>query len=246
MSSRIRFYIVWLRAGALAVLAIFLSAPLQGEPMIRELADTELQQLRGRYVPSENLQVFFGIKMQSQWQSADGSQYRGGMVFGFGQGQPVPTTQFYAYQSEDAAPMSESTRQGSQQTMGGLANVAGVVQANQLAGDGNSSRNMASVRVTDQASARQEFQRGSHQAGGESSQAIRVHRGDGALGLEIQTPYGSARQGIFGSQLSQSVTVTGNNQRVMQSLEIIMVTERYSFNANQAVHDAIRNTLHNP
>lgn len=246
MSARNRFHISWLRAGALAVLAIFLSAPLQCEPMIRELADTELRQLRGRFVPSENLQVFFGIKMQSQWQSADGSQYRGGMVFGFGQGQPVPTTQFYAYQSDAAAPGSEPGAQGAQHSTGGLANITGVVQANQLAGDGNSSRNMASVRLTDQASARQDFQRDSRQPSGENTRAVTVYRGDGALGLEIQTPYGTARQGIFGSQLSQSVSVTGNNQRVLQSLEILMVTERYSFNANQSVHDAIRNTLHNP
>lgn len=220
------------------LILIFAPVTQAEQRMFRELSDSELSDLRGKYRPSENLHIFFGLKMESQWRTAEGDIYHSGLSFSLGGSSPVPQTRFYAYQSKP-----HEAAQSAGETRGGLADVTGIAQSNQLAGVGNQAQNVARVHVSDNSADIDKFQASSVPRSNTPTQGIRLHQGDKSLGIAIQTPNGSARQGVFGSQLRQSISVTGDYQQVHQRLELIFVTGHQSVSRSLSVNDAVRNAI---
>ena len=120
---------------------------------IHEVADPELADMRGRYVVGDNTVLWFGVEMISTWQTNNGQTLRGtltlGMDFSKNANQPqvtfVPTVTITTIGS--SAPTSTASNVSRSVQSGGLANVGGLVQGVQIAGDHNAASNVTSLSI---------------------------------------------------------------------------------------------------
>lgn len=126
---------------------------------LEELSDAELGTMRGRYTIGDNQVAWFGVKMISTWQSNMGQTLQGTLAVSmdFTQGAPKVTFEpTVSITRADApapplppsAPNAPSTPSRSIDSRG-LANVQGLVQSVQVAGDGNLASNTTHLSVTD-------------------------------------------------------------------------------------------------
>lgn len=234
-----------LRKIAFVILALSFSLPAQSGKGFRELGDEELCALRGRFAPGNELNVFFGIKMESRWHSSDGALYQGGLSFTLTDNGPIPTTELMVYRkitsaSSEASESVDSPVSG----VGGLAQADGVVQSNQVAGTGNSALNSIYLRVSDNPQDTGDFTQNQGAVSLSSAdEAIRISTEPSQFGVQISTPAGVARQGFFGDQLTQSISISGAHNRVSQHLAIGMVTGGLQIHNNVSVHNAIGEAL---
>ncbi|GLQ91750.1 hypothetical protein [Dyella acidisoli] len=129
-------------------------------PGIHEVADPELADMRGRYVVGDNTVLWFGVEMISTWQTNNGQTLRGtltlSMDFSKNANQPqvtfVPTVTITTIGS--AAPTSTASNVSRSVQSGGLANVGGLVQSVQIAGDHNAAGNVTSLSIQNNSGAR--------------------------------------------------------------------------------------------
>lgn len=118
-------------------------------PGLQELADAELAGMRGRYTLGGNNVAWFGVTMISQWQTAAGSNLNAAMRVGFDmRGGAQPKVSFLpSVQVVSGAEADPAVGPARQVDSAGLANVDGLVQSVQLAGDGSQVSNQAQVVV---------------------------------------------------------------------------------------------------
>jgi hypothetical protein len=122
---------------------------------IHDVTDQELSTMRGRFTVGDNTVVWFGVEMISTFQTNTGQTVQGtltlGMNFSKNPNNPqvtfVPTV---TITTPDAPLPTASTVQSlvsrSVQS-GGIANVGGLVQSVQVAGDNNATANVTSLNI---------------------------------------------------------------------------------------------------
>lgn len=133
-------------------------------PGIHEVADDELADMRGRYIVGDNTVVWFGVEMISTWQTSNGqtlqSALKLGLDFSKNPNQPqvtfVPTVTITTI--SNALPTSTTPSNVSRSVQsGGLANVGGLIQSVQIAGDHNAASNVTSLNIQDNGKAPTSF-----------------------------------------------------------------------------------------
>ncbi|MDP3745076.1 MAG: hypothetical protein Q8Q76_12175 [Methylotenera sp.] len=140
---------------------------------MQEVSDSDLGHMRGKFA-SNNQVMYFGIEMVSQWQTPTGNLVTAGanLNIDFQGNGSTPTVQYVptvtiVSQGQDAASAQNG---GTNSVSGGagLANVSGVSQSIQVAGQSNSINNGIDMQVDISSSA---------QAGGSVSSAVQGHAG---------------------------------------------------------------------
>ncbi|AKC88282.1 hypothetical protein WQ53_07985 [Pseudoxanthomonas suwonensis] len=117
-----------------------------------ELTDEEMGDMRGRYTVNSNTVAWFGVTMVSTWQTQSGAQLQSTMKVAMDASRPgKPTVTFQPHVSITAIDAPSPVPSGLREIdNAGLANVTGVTQSVQVAGDGNLAHNIAHVTVRDQ------------------------------------------------------------------------------------------------
>lgn len=246
--------------GALGVLpTVFAAGTAQAagaspaHPLLTEIPDPQLAVLRGRFIVGNNTVAYFGVSMLSSWTSPSGQQLQGGATLGmhFAANTQLPSITFTPTMTivqgvPIAVPAAGITRSvdGS-----GLANVNGLLQGIQVAGDGNRALNVAAVRVTDS---------GTEPTGsvpGGNSQAVdsRLTSGNASVAIAfdpargVSLDLGIAGQGLVSQwiragSVGQLVQLTSDGQSVANVLQLDLVMNPGSA-GNQALHDAAQALL---
>jgi hypothetical protein len=204
---------------------------------MRELADTELNAMRGRYTVDDHTVAWFGVRMISTWQTATGQVLQGtlalGMDFRNGHGQPALTfTPNVSITRADAAVPMPATG-GSRSVDGsGLANVGGLLQSVQVAGDGNLASNVTRLTIRDGAVPSAGGTTGTGGASisrGDASVSVGFDGQSAAVRLAI-AGQGAVQQWIRDGSLGQSVQLAADDQSVSNRLEIDLVRQSVSAN----------------
>lgn len=121
---------------------------------IHEVADQELADMRGRYVVGDNTVLWFGVQMVSTWQTNNGQILQSalslGLNFSKNANEPqvtfVPTVTITTLSNALPSPSTPSHISRSIQS-GGVANVGGLTQSVQIAGDRNAASNVTSLTI---------------------------------------------------------------------------------------------------
>lgn len=204
----------------------------QAAPMLREIPDPELATMRGRFMLGNNTVAYFGVTMASSWATSSGQVLNGSAVLGmqFGdKGQaPVvtftPTMTIVQGTSLPATGADNATRSvdGS-----GLANVDGLVQGIQVAGDGNRAVNVTALRIghaTDGvATGSATSTSGAYDAETSSDGALVAIAFDPARGVSLTLGVdgqGLVSQWIRSGSVGQLVQLTSDGQSVRNQLQI--------------------------
>ena len=226
--------ILALVAGAIAAPALAGPGTPPARAGLQELSDSDLGAMRGRYIVGDNRVAWFGVTMVSDWATASGQHLQGAMTLGFDLRGARPAVSFQPSVTITAGEMPAVAGSG-QVNAAGLANVGGLVQAVQVAGDGNTARNGLSLRVRDGAvalPATQSARSAEHQVG--SAQA-RASLDDGGARVLLQVAgQGAVTQWIDARTIGQSIQLTGDGSRVGNQMQLDLV--RQAVPASQAVH----------
>jgi hypothetical protein len=216
---------------------------------MEEVSDAELGDMRGRYTVSGNTVAWFGVKMISTWQSNTGqvleSTLAVNMKFDPGKVQPTVTFEPTVSITQADAPMptAPSGTPSRHVDGAGLANVGGVVQSVQVAGDGNVASNVTRLSVLDSES----MPSGNPSANPVASvteagsSAVASFDGHSARVLLTIEGQGAVAQWIRNGSVGQSVQLTADNQWVSNRMEIELVQQAVAGNAllAQSVAQAI-------
>ena len=119
---------------------------------LTELTDEEMGDMRGRYTVSNNTVAWFGVTMVSTWQNQAGQQLTSSMKVTMDARTPdKPVVSFQPHVSITTVDVAPPSPDGQREIdNAGLANVSGVTQSIQVAGDDNAAHNVAKVTVRDQ------------------------------------------------------------------------------------------------
>ena len=122
-------------------------------PGIHEVADPELADMRGRYIAGDNTVLWFGVAMVSTWQTNNGQALQSALTLGLNfsknPNQPqvtfVPTVTITTLNNAPATSTASTVSRSVQNA--GLANVGGLMQGVQIAGDHNAVSNVTSLSI---------------------------------------------------------------------------------------------------
>ena len=119
---------------------------------LTELTDEEMGDMRGRYTVSNNTVAWFGVTMVSTWQNQAGQQLTSSMKVTMDARTPdKPVVRFQPHVSITTVDVAPPSPDGQREIdNAGLANVTGITQSIQVAGDDNAAHNVAQVTVRDQ------------------------------------------------------------------------------------------------
>ena len=119
---------------------------------LTELTDEEMGDMRGRYTVSNNTVAWFGVTMVSTWQNQAGQQLTSSMKVTMDARTPdKPVVSFQPHVSITTVDVAPPSPDGQREIdNAGLANVTGITQSIQVAGDDNAAHNVAKVTVRDQ------------------------------------------------------------------------------------------------
>nr|WP_228064383.1 hypothetical protein [Lysobacter avium] len=214
-----------------------------------EIPDPELATMRGRYTVGDHQVAWFGVSMISTWQTASGQTLEGTLLLGmdFSQGgRPVvsftPTVNITAVD----APVTGSDGIARGVDASGLANVSGMTQSVQVAGDGNIAANVTrlNVRAGDAPAAAAASAPGNATSRvGDAVASAAFDGGSANVLLQVQGQ-GAVQQWIRNGSLGQSIQLTSDHQQVSNRMEIDLVRQSLASNAQlaQNVAQAIQMT----
>lgn len=128
------------------------AAPAQAGTLLSEIPDPELATMRGRFLIGNNTVAYFGVTMASSWTTASGQKLDGSVILGmhFGPDGQTPIITFTPTMNiVQGAPIPVAGTDSVTRTVdgAGLANVNGLMQGIQIAGDGNRAVNVTALRV---------------------------------------------------------------------------------------------------
>lgn len=228
------------KLGVLA-LALMLAFPAVAEETrgapgkgLHEIPDPELNLMRGRYTVGGNEVAWFGVTMISNWQTTAGQSLQGALTVGmdFSKG-ATPKVSFTPSVNITAAnaPLPEST--GRSIDASGLANVGGLSQSVQVAGDGNRASNVIHLNVRNDG-----VLPAGEGAGGQGASAARV--GDASavasfdgtaatLQLSIEGQ-GAVQQWMRSGSVGQSIQLMADGQQASNRLQIDLVRQSVAGN----------------
>jgi hypothetical protein len=214
----------------------------------RLVSDDELGDMRGRYIEPEAVN-FFGIELNSSWQTADGLVLTATLQFeanfNNGKAQPDPVI-LASYRHDENGQIDQGLEidgivgefQGQ-----GLSTVDGAIQANQLAGDGNDVANLLRIRVGDFDAESSGFSNSGGTAitqtvthGFEDGSAIKFTVGANDIGVTLQGPtnqnqspdnlVGQGVNGSAASQIAQHVQLMGDANTVYNTLDVVIGVDK--------------------
>lgn len=122
---------------------------------IHDVTDEELSTMRGRYTVGDNTVVWFGVEMISTFETRTGQVVQGtmtlGMNFSKNPNSPqvtfVPTVTITTPNAPLPAASTVQSLVSRSVQSGGIANVGGLVQSVQVAGDNNATANVTSLNI---------------------------------------------------------------------------------------------------
>ncbi len=199
---------------------------------MKEVSDTELGHMRGKFA-SNNQVLYFGVQVISNWQTAAGNVITAGANLNIDfRANPsgTPTVQYVptvsiAQQSQNLPPIEAN---GSNNVSGGagLANVSGVSQNIQVAGQSNRILNGIDMQV-ELSSATQggsianaiQGQAGSISASGNDGTLATVTLSNNSVGVNVTVPgQGQVLQEIRNQGMFQSVRIGGDLNQIHNAI----------------------------
>ncbi len=205
--------------GSLACLSLPVSAQGLFQPV--ELRDSELAELRGRYVLPDRV-IHFGVTMTTFWQNSAG-QAIGAQVNFQMNGKSEPSLHVTMLEQLGNGAI---VNPGTGQVIGGagLGSVQGVVQSVRSAGDYNDALNDLTINIS---SSEQTFAQGGQPWNGPTQFAngagvvhINKHAGGLQIALQANHGQGNAQQTMGGGNLSQHANIGGNLNQVFNTAEL--------------------------
>jgi hypothetical protein len=197
-----------------------------------ELSDEEMGDMRGRYTVSGNTVAWFGVTMVSTWQDHAGQQLTSSMTVTMDLRQPDrPVVTFRPHVSITTTDAPASPPSGQREIdSAGLANVTGMVQSVQVAGDGNVARNTAHITVSEHeappamATASDPGQAATvATAAAPGMNAVAsVENNIARVLLQIEG-HGAVEQWISRSGMGQSIQIASDGQQVSNRMELDLV-----------------------
>lgn len=209
---------------------------------LEEISDAELGDMRGRYTPPDgNTVAWFGVKMISTWQTTAGQVLEGTMALSMDLAKPQPTVSFVPTVSithVSAQPPAPATDPVRHVDASGLANVAGVTQSVQVAGDSNLASNVTRLNVQDggsaPASSGGSSSPGAATAYADGASAVASFDGTSANVLLTIDGQGAVSQWIQNGSIGQSVQLAADNQWVSNRMEIDLIRQSMAANTQLA------------
>jgi len=196
-----------------------------------ELKDSEMAELRGRYVMPGRI-ISFGIVMSSTWTNAVGDTLTGKASMQIDSSTITP--QFYV-QTTGSTGNGTNPNAGTGNVTGGagLGTGTGVTQSVRAAGDKNTAYNNVGINVTENgfapsnaAQSGQVLVAGGTVTGDSAAGRVSVSTNNGGLQMAIQANHnqGNSLQQIGGGQVLQGTVLTGNSNFVnnMTQLNVVM------------------------
>ncbi|KAB0519948.1 MULTISPECIES: hypothetical protein [Pseudomonas] len=217
----------------LTVLCLAASMPAYASSAFKpiELKDSEMAELRGRYVMPGRI-ISFGIVMSSTWTNAVGDTLTGKASMQVDSSTITP--QFYV-QTTGSTGNGTNPNTGTGNVTGGagLGTGTGVTQSVRAAGDKNTAYNNVGINVTENgfapsnaAQSGQVLVAGGTVTGDSAAGRVSVSANNGGLQMAIQANHnqGNSLQQIGGGQLLQGTVLTGNSNFVnnMTQLNVVM------------------------
>lgn len=237
-----RNYTTWLVAIALgASVAPAWSSDQTPSPrasVLREIPDSELGAMRGRYIVGDNRVAWFGVTMVSNWVTSAGQSIQGAVKLGFDLRGAKPEVSFQpSVTITEQTPALAAAAGTGDVDASGLANVGGLVQSVQVAGDGNIARNGMSLQVRDGDGPVGAAHTGSTTVADMTLNGAhaRASLEDGGARILLQVAgQGAAEQWIDARSIGQSIQLAGNGQAVGNQLQLDLV--RQSVPSSQTIH----------
>lgn len=209
---------------------------------LHDISDPELNTLRGRYTIGSHAVAWFGVQMISTWNAANGQTLQGtlAITMDFASHGPQPRVSFQPSVSitraDAVVPMPTPTTirniDGS-----GLANVGGVLQSVQVAGDGNLASNAVRLNVRDgggtpvDATNAQPGNASTRQDDAEASAGFDGR--NASVRLDVNG-LGSVQQWIRNGSIGQSVQLAADDQATSNLMDIELVRQSLASNAQLA------------
>ena len=217
---------IWLIAACLAA-SLTAQAASTFKPV--ELKDTEMSELRGRYVMPGRI-ISFGIVMNSTWTSSNGGVV-GASTSMYVQNTIEPKFYVSTYSSAgNGSPGSNGT--GSVTGGAGLTTGQGVTQSVRAAGDNNSAYNNVDINVSEANQAPVVNQQGVlltastpvTQAGSAGNLTVSTTGGGVQLAIQANNTQGNSLQQIAQGGVLQSTTLLGGGNMVnnMTQLNVVL------------------------
>lgn len=192
-------------------LLLVLTASVPAQAMLAYVDDGVLDSLRGRYIDAGQI-VRFGVQMLTTWHNQAGVVQGAGLQL-TAQSGAVPVISRYTLNGDSTAVTTTAPTAG-------LASVQGVVQLNQQAGNGNSSRNSTSIDIRRDGSA--SLQMPSGWQAGSGTTAL----GSGPLTVSMDLGgAGRIGQTLGQGQLLQFSSINGSGISTDNSLRIQLVLQ---------------------
>ncbi len=196
-----------------------------------ELKDSEMAELRGRYVMPGRI-ISFGIVMSSTFKNAAGDLITGTANMQIDSSTVTPQFYVQTYGSSGTG-TSQGPGTGTVTGGAGLGSGQGVTQTVRAAGDGNTANNNVGISVTENGFAPanvvqsgQVLVAGGVVKGTSAAGDIAVSAKNGGLQMAIQSNnnQGSSLQQIGGGNVGQAIVLTGNSNFVnnMTQLNVVM------------------------
>lgn len=237
-----------LSAGALALCQWANTARAESTPPgsgLEEISDAELGDMRGRYTTGDNTVAWFGVKMISTWQTTTGQVLEGTMALSMDLAKPKPTVSFVPSVSithVNAPPPAPSPNPTRHVDASGLANVAGVTQSVQVAGDSNLASNVTRLSVQDGGSAPtasgssgpDTASTSTASAYANGAGAVASFDGNSANVLLTIDGQGAVSQWIHNGSVGQSVQLAADNQWVSNRMELDLIRQTVAANTQLA------------
>lgn len=210
---------------------------------IEPIADAELATLRGRYAVGGHTVAWFGVQMISTWRDAGGRTLQGAMnlAMDFTHDANLPQVSFVPTVSivQSMAPPTAPDDAGPARSIdgSGLANVGGMLQSVQVAGDDNTASNVTRLTVQDGGSVP------APTAGHDASATARngdatvsaSYSGNAAQVVLTIAGQGAVQQWIRGGSLGQSVTLAADHQFASNQMEITLIRQALAANTQLAL-----------
>lgn len=219
----------------------------QHDHRAQEVSDQELGTMRGRYTLGNNAVAWFGVSMISTWQSSTGQVLQSTLTLSMNFSGSQPKISFIPsviITAADAPMPAASATAANTLAYGpirnvsglGLANVGGVVQSVQIAGDGNLASNLANLSTSyGNAPASGTGSSNSSQTTTNNGASATASYSNGVAQVLLNVAgEGSVRQWIQNGSLGQSIQLTADNQVVSNFLDVDLVRQTLTSNTQLA------------
>ncbi len=215
------------------------------------MADSELADMRGKFVRQHDVS-FFGISLLTSWQDAQGVTTNARLVFNVdflnlgSDGNPVPTLMIGWVRDGDPdmdvtdihsgyVPLNGSD---SSLTIGGIASHQGAAQANVIAGSGNSARNNMQIAIVpasaipDQSVAGLQAVNGTSEFAFVDGDQLKFQVAGNRLGIVMTGAQGldSSLQSLGGDagQVLQQTMLNTDGNSIFNSASIVLATDTFA------------------